>query len=285
MSYQPRIPISFTSVDATTASNGAATWTFPLAEYEWSTSQALRVPLASLTGAQYDYEILAAGPAPRQSAVETLQFLFRETTPQAVDSAIQTALAAIANYGTGKLWAQDADGTTRWAYARAMALPAFRWRAGDIFRKSAQMQFRRGSDWYAATSYSTVFTINADPKTISVVNDGSLRVWNAVLLFKGSFSGLDVTNNSALIAGGTSKYEIGSDRIGAAASDWLKIDAGAYQALFSSDSGVNYAGDYANINLPTLQVAFMMLEPGANSLVVVGGNGSTLTVSFPVPYL
>lgn len=276
--YQPRIPISFTSVDGSDADTADIVFTFPLADYAWDSDQGLYTPSTPLTGAHYEFDLLGTARAVKQAASETLHFTFRDTTPAAVDTAVDAALSAIARIGGGKLWAEDATGEVRWSYARALAMPSFRWKAGDQFRKTASVNWRRSSDWFLDTDYVVTHTINADPKTITVTNPGTEDAYAIVMIMKGTYTDFLIHNNE-------NDYEVGSETPGAAASDWLKMDARTGRWYKSVNSGVAYTADYANAVIGDVQVQQMIFAPGDNEVIVTGANGSDLYITFPVPTL
>lgn len=273
MTYNPRIPVSFSSLDATTSSNGAKVWTFPLAEFEYDSDQGLYVPSIPLTGANYEYDLLGRGVSPRGDANEKLRFTFRESAPADVDTDVDNAMAYIANIGFGKLWTSGVGGVERWAYARPLTLPAIRWRAGDIFRKAAAIEFKRRSDWFGATLYTQSEAISSDPQTIVVPNSGDVNHYAAIIIAKEVGSGISITNTDT-------GYKLQSSRVLAAASDWLKFDAGANSVAFSSNSGTSYAGDFANFTFVSGQIQLMVLQPGDNHLDIVGMNGGTVYIAF-----
>ena len=272
MGYNPRIPTTFESA------GGGTVFTFPVYEYAWQTDQGLYTSSVPVVGANYPYDQLGTGRPIKQAAREQLRFMVYETDPATVDSDMDSMLSKLLSIGQGKLYVTDRNSVKRWAYARVIAMPTVSWAAGDIFLKSCQLEYQRPSDWYGTTGYNTDFTIDADPKSITIVNAGNERIYNAILTLKGTYS------SSWTILNTTNGYQVQCTQAGAAASDWLKIDAGQHSVKFSGDSGATYVGKYSTVTLPTTQIALVVLEPGNNAFTVTGANGSTLHVDFYAAY-
>lgn len=270
MGYQPRILEKFENAAA------SISYAFPLAEYEWQTEQGLYLPEMPVTGANYGYDQLGQSSlAVKQSAVETLRFVVLETSPSAVDTALDEMMSEIIRCGRGKLFAIDSSSVRRWAWARGMSMPSLRWRAGDINRKAASIAFRRFSDWYGTTAFATDYTMDSSSESFNVVNDGNARVYNAVFILKGTFSDAIITNT-------TNGYRLKSTRDGSASGHWLKFDAGKNSVEFSTNSGSTYAGDWSNFVRQPRQVQLMVLGPGTNAFTATftGTPSATLSVSF-----
>ncbi len=143
MSYQPRILEKFTSID------GSVSYTFPLANYEWDSSQPLRAGTDSVIGAHYGFDYLGNAPGLKDFATETLRVLDLQATPTAVDTDVDSMLSGMWSCGRGKLYTKDSSSVERWAYARLVSMPSLSWKAGDIFSKTVAWNFRRQSDWFA----------------------------------------------------------------------------------------------------------------------------------------
>lgn len=181
MGFQPRIPISFTTPDGSTS-----VFTFPVTEFEFQSDQGLYLSSVPVVGANYPFDQLGTSRPIKQAAREQLRFMVYESDPATVDSDIDAMLSKLVSIGQGKLTTQDKNGVVRWAYARVLNMPMIQWRAGDIYSKACSLEYQRLSDWYGATNYNTDFSINTDPKSITIVNAGNERIYNAVLTLKGA---------------------------------------------------------------------------------------------------
>lgn len=269
MSYQPRIPTKFTTYDGS-----SSVFTFPLADYEWGSDQPVNAPTTPLTGANYEYDTLGDLPSPKKNATEHLRFTFRSTDPASVDTDVDAALAGIRAIRRGWLYTQDANGVDRRAYARAVMLPSFSWQAGMIFKKGANVDFARSSDWYSVDEeYPDPISIDSDDFTVTITNPGTERVYNSVITVKGPFAAPSITND-------TNAYGVQSSRSAGDDSGQVRLDAGVNAVLYSTDTGGTFANDYANASLTGDQVQIMILEPGDNTIHVTGANGGTLVVTF-----
>jgi hypothetical protein len=270
MSFQPRIPTTFESTDGTTV------LTFGVAEYEWDSAQPLYVPSVPLVGANYAYDQLGSAPPVKQNARETLRFVVYEDTPAEVDTAIDDLMAKCVSIGLGKLWLTASDGSRRWAYARAAAMPALHWAAGDILRKAVSLDFDRSSDWYAASQTISSNDLASDPDTFTINNPTGSDILNAVVKLSGVWASPVTIENT------TNGYGIvysGDD--GASSDDVVRFDAGTGRIDRSDDAGATWTPDYASYApFAAGQVQIMILDPGDNDFSVDNANGATVVVSF-----
>jgi hypothetical protein len=269
MSFQPRIPTTFESID------GATVLTFGLAEYEWDSDQPLYVPSVPLVGANYAYDQLGSAPPVKQNARETLRFVVYEDTPAEVDTAIDDLMAKCVSIGLGKLWTTDSSDDRRWAYARVVSMPAVHWTAGDILRKAVSLDFDRQSDWYGASAAVSTNLLASDPDTFTVTNWGGTRVLNSVVKIAGTWTSPVTIENT------TNGYGIvysGDD--GASSDDVARFDSGTGRVDRSYDGGVTWTPDYNSYAaLADGQVQIMILNPGDNDFSVDSANGATVTVT------
>jgi len=270
MAYQPRIPTKFTSADGSTYS-----FTFPTGDYEWESDAGLIVPTAQMPGAHFEYDLLEEREAPMRNPRESVRFAFRETTPTAVDTAVDAAFAGLHLGKRGKLWTIDNAGDERWAVARPQGLMPLRWVAGDIFRIGASVDFARYSTWYheALTTVGPE-NITASGQTWVVTNPGNAAVYNAVILVTGTYEDFSIQND-------TTGYAVGATVTGNSANDWTRFDAGARTAQFD-DGGAG--ATYEDISPTTLagQVHLMVIAPGANTfrLTCPGTPNANVTITF-----
>ena len=273
MSYQPRIPTSFSSRD------GLTSVTFGLAEYEWESTQELYAPEAQLVGAHYTFDQLGTAAAKKQAAFETLRFVVYEDTPAEVDTEIDELCAKCVSIGLGKLWMTAADGSLRWAYARALSLPALRWSAGDNFRKAVSLRFRRQSDWYDQAQTTVTTPVNEVSEGFTISNTTGQDILGPVLTLYGVWSGtvtiLNNTNGYGIVYTGAA---------GASNNDRVRFDAAANRVDRSADGGVTWTSDYSNFaRYSTAQVQQMILKTGDNNFIVTstGPNATLLTQYYP----
>lgn len=262
-----------------TDSSGGVSYTFPLSQYEMEQSQPLSVPFSPVTGADYAYNQLATSYAPKGNGIEVVRFLAKSTTEALVDTEIDNARSKLYTAGKGKLYALDAAGTRRWAWARLMEMPQVRLAVGNILHQPVVLNFQRFSDWYGTTQTSVNVTLNAASQSFTVNNAGNARVFNAIFIVKGTFTDPVVTNT-------TNGYRLKSTRDGSNANHWLKFDAGVNSVSFSTDGGSSYSGDWSNFVRLSGQVGLMVLEPGDNAFTwaCTGAPSGTLSYSFYPAY-
>ncbi len=246
----------FESADAVTSV------VFPLNLYEWSSRQDVAAPAGHPVGADYDFDFLGFGKAPKMNAAERVRFA-SVGTPASIDSAIQTIRADCYNIGPGKLYTLDNAGARLWAWARITAMPRFTVSFDNPRLTPVGLDFTRMSDWYDDTQTAVTEVITATSGSFVVANAGDAQVKNAIFRFRANTAG--GLSNPALIHA-SNGHQFSSTRDSSGADDELKVDCGKPSVDWSTDDGVSYADDYANFAIGSLQVAFMILEPGNNTI-------------------
>lgn len=259
----------------------AQTYTFPKKAYALDDGQPLRNAVVTIAGGHYVYDQRGTLPGlkdPRRASHHLAIVLPPTDDGGDFDEDVQEMRQKLVRGGLGQLYTKDGDGgTERWAWARISEMPATSWRAGDLGYLPAGIPWLIESDFYSTTPYSTSFNIDADPKTISVVNPGDADVYDPILTLKGPFTNPSITNS-------LNGYAISTTRDGSGGTKWLKIEPGVPRVRYSADSGVTYTGDYALVTLPTLQIQLFKIAPGAQNIVVTGANGGILKVEFEIPW-
>jgi hypothetical protein len=257
------------------------TFTFPKKAYSLDDGQPLRNSIITIAGAPYVYDQRGTMPGLKDArrASHRLAIVVNEPlSGDDFDGDVQEMRQKLVRGGLGQLFTKDGDGgAERWAYARLGEMPATSWRAGDLGYLPATIPWVIESDFYSATPFDTSFTIDADPKTISVVNPGDADVYDAILTLKGPFTNPSITNS-------LNGYAISTTRDGSGSTKWLRIEPAIPRVRYSADSGVTWTGDYALVTLPSLQIQLMKFQPGAQNVVVVGANGGVLQVQFEIPW-
>lgn len=262
----------FESADATQGK------TWPTNLYEYEQGQDLLASSLALTGAGYEFDQLGSAPAVKADATERVRFLVTGTQAS-IDQTIDE-LKALANIGRGRVWTKGAAGDFRWAWARMTVMPALSLSFENLGHAPVSLTFVRSSDWHdeETIGYEGEFTLSSDPETINVVNPGNAPVYDAIITVKGAFSGLVITNNSALVPGTETPYVLETASIGASAADWIRFDAGRNTVEISNDSGATWTDDSGNFVRADGQVRLMVFGPGANELVVDGAASCDVVV-------
>lgn len=257
------------------SADGLLTYTFPLKAYEWESSGGLRLAPAPAIGADFAYDGLRSQIAPQEVASENVRFIVVSTTSALVDTAVDEARATLLRIGRGRLYTLTAAGVRRWCWARIRQMPQTRVAVGNNLHEGMALAFDRYSPWYseAQTNFSTTFTSSG--QTAVITPSGNLPVTlMAIRIRSNSAAGFTDPN----LKNQTNGYEFTSSRDASSSNDELKIDTEAMTVKRSTDDGVNYTDDFANLTLPAGQVGFFRLEPGANTLQYVGGGTPNLNV-------
>jgi hypothetical protein len=251
-------------------------YTFPLYRYEYEPSQELVVASAALSGGNYSYDLLGSSRAPKRNSIHRLRFL-EVGHPGLINADLDALRAYLYEGAQGKVWAKgtlfdDHDGEfedERWAYGRIASMPNLQLRVENVGHVPAFVTFECSSDFYSEELEEQSFAITGT-ETVSVLNPGTAPVYNAVLTLKGTFSNPKIENL-------TNDYVVESERDGSSTDHWLQIRA-PRRVHFSSNGGVTWTGDYANLVRNPVQL--MVLEPGLNSLRVTGMSNGALDIEF-----
>lgn len=252
-------------------------YTFPRYRYEYEPSQELVLASAALSGGNYSYDLLGSSRSPKRNSVHRLRFL-EVGHPGLINADLDALRAYLYEGAQGKVWAKgtlfdDHDGEfedERWAYGRIAAMPNLQLRVENVGHVPMFVTFECSSDFYSEEDISFEEAVAASPTTVEVVNPGLAPVYNAVLTLKGTYTNPKIENL-------TNGYIVESTRDGSSVGHWLQIRA-PRRVRFSSDGGLTWTGDYANLTRNPVQL--MVLEPGVNELRVTGMTSGTLAGEF-----
>lgn len=265
MGYQPRVLEKFESIDTLTSQ------LMPPAEFEWQSDQEMRAPLIQLSGTHGVADLLGTRPGVLGAGADRVRCAILETSPTAVDTALDALVSKCWSIGQGKLFTIDSANDRRWAYARLRSFPSITWRAGDIFFKGVSLDFARISPtWFGSAAISSSAAATG---TVVINNTGNAPVYNAVLTLFGTFTNPVITNT-------TTGYVLQTNRDGTSNDHRVKFDSGANTVEFSSNAGGVWADDYANFVRAVGQIQLMKLNPGNNSFTFSGVASGTLAWSF-----
>lgn len=255
---------------------GARSIILPTARYEYQPEQGLVNSYVALAGVNYQYDQLRGAPSVKDNGQERVRFLLvgeADGTDVSADS-----LRAIAGWGRVKMWTHGSGGK-RWAWGRYATMPSMGFTVGDAsITLGVSLQLDRLSDWYSEVPVASVHTGLTNPQTFEIINDGNELVHNAIVIVKGTFSSLLITNNSSLIPGTATAYKLQSSRVGTLSSHWLKFDCGENTVSFSTDSGATWTDDSADYIRQAEQVSMMIFVTGPNSITIAGAAGATIEI-------
>ena len=279
--YQPRIPVSFKN------EAGTETIDFGRAEYSFEFETGLYTPEALLSGGHGSLDLLGDSAAVKQPAMLRLAYTALEDAPETVDASIDAILEKCFRFGRGQIVTEGRTGAggtvTRWARARATAMPRLSWEAGMIFTKAVVLGFRCEPFWKADTALdidstgTQEITLSANPQTFNITNDGTAPVYDPVIELRGTYTNpviwnLTTDQRLAIVATGTS------------ASTRVRFDAGRPAVETSVNGGATWTAAYASFQRNPGQVALMRLDPGVNQFRVHGASGATFKLTAYAAY-
>lgn len=163
-----------------------------------------------------------------------------------------------------KLYAETADGSERWRYARLQQLAADRDNRAPN-QLLVNIVFECAPGGWRGDAVDTTETMAGSPHTLTVANDGNRTVRDAVITITAGSSA--ITSVDAAVTGETDLEWSGT----LAAGDSLVFDCGA------KNIKNNGADDYANFSLGANHVIddWLRLAPGNTSIDVTFSGGST----------
>lgn len=271
MGYQPRILEKFTDMD------GVSSYTFNTADFEQEMSGAFSIARQGVIGGNYGYLHRTAAPV-REPASVRLRFSVVSSSPSDVDTEVDNLAGVLYRVGLGKLFTVDSAGARRWCKAILAADPQVSWRAGDIFRKGIGLDFLRFSDWFAEAATEDTAVITSTNTTFEINNPGTLPSRFVVIRLRANTAG-GFTNPK--LVNETNGYEFETSRDSASSNDEVKLDTEEPSVGYSTNDGVSYTDDFANLVLPDGHppLAFP-IEPGINTIRITNGGTPDLDVDW-----
>src|SRR5690606_22940343 len=238
---------------------------FPTKAYEWESSQTLRDAIEPAIGADYGVSMLGRRPAPKEVASERLRGLIVVDDPAKLDAELDRLRSRLYRIGRGRLWAVDAAGNERWAWARLASMPDVTLTVDNVWHAPAIVEFQRLSDWYAAEPVVIQQRVTSPTLNLAITNPGEATARQITVTLRSrksaGFSQPTITNE---LTGET----CGTSRVAGGATHVWRLDAGRLAVEYSTDGGTTWASDYANLITGPLQVGFLRVEPGTNPLTI-----------------
>lgn len=256
--------------------DGSRTVIFPTHRYEYEQAQALQSAMMQLVGEDYAFDQLGDAPALKENGSERVRFL-DVGDAEDIDDDVDK-FKEIAGWGTVKVITSGAAGE-RWAKARPEAMPQISFTVDNLRHMPVMMTFTRSTNWFVVESEDE-FTLSSDPETIVVTTPGNAIALDPIIIIKGPFNGLKITNLSAFLEGTTTPYILETSSVGTTAADWIKFDARQNSVELSDDSGATWADDSFNYVLQPGQLRLMILNAGANSLAIEGADTCDVVVTY-----
>lgn len=261
----------FTSADGSTI-----VYTFPLARYEYVSTQALRSPRLTISGAEYGFRLRGDAPSLKEVAVERVRAVFTGTASEQ-DAELDEARGDLYLGAYGKLWTLGDDSSRRWAWAELSEMPEFTVRAGENLLVGGAFGFNRFSNWFGETALSDTETVTVDGTEYVVAYAGTLPGTRVTIRLR-SNSSAGFTNPR--VTNVTNGFEFETQRDAASADDEVKLDTSRPSVEYSDDDGATYSDDFGNYVLPpsTQRPLSFRLEPGNNTIKVESGGTPNLDV-------
>ncbi len=267
--------------------DGSELVTFSRLAHEWTSSQELVVPLATVAGAGYAVNLLGDGAMPKRPGRERARFLIRhDPSGASIDEQADQLRTRLRRYGIGRLW-MVVEGygppRRRWAYAQAVSLPEMAFGVRDREFAPVPVEFTRLSDWMAEQETVATLGIGASPAVLEVVNGGTADAMALVVELAagaaGGYQNPQVTNT-------TTGESVGVALTAAGPGDRLRLDTGRAAVERSTDGGVTWQPAWGSLSLGPAQAGLLTLVPGSNYIEVTSGGvpDMTATVRFHAPY-
>jgi len=261
--------------------DGVTVVTLPMDKAEVESAQELRTAMVAGVGMDYAVDLHGSLPAPLGVGEERLRAVLYQGAIPTIDTEVDALRQALHSIGRGRLWSEGADGSERWAWARATRMPDLTVSYESVFTAPILIEFTRLSDWFSATKTTIQQTILASPTTVNVTNDGTTPARAITFLLAAKAAG---GFSSPAIANALTSESWTSTRVAADGSAQLRVDTGRLSVEYSTDAGNTWADDYANFSTGAVQIGFLRLLPGSQSLTVTGVTNADLTVEFYEPY-
>ena len=257
--------------------DGVTVVTLPMDRAEVESAQELRTAMVPGVGMDYAVDLHGSLPAPMGVGEERLRAVLYQGATPTIDTEVDALRQALHSIGRGRLWSEGADGSERWAWARAARMPDLTVSYESVFTAPILIEFTRLSDWFSATKTTVQQTILASPTTVNVTNDGTApaRAITFLLAAKaaGGFSSPSIVN---ALTGETWS----STRTASNGNHALRVDTGRYTVERTTDNGASWTDDYAAFSTGAVQVGFMRFLPGAQSITITGCPNAQLTIEF-----
>jgi len=267
----------------TSADGSSYEYVFPLARFEYESSQGVKSPRASSIGNDYAVRLLGTAKVVRDVGMERIRCVDNDTEAN-LNTEADNARSKLYLGAYGKLW--TTDGTDlRWAWAELAEMPQIEVTYQRRFVRSMVFGFVRFSDWFDDTAISATAAKSASPATLDVTNPGNIAAKRVQIRIQSSssagFSNIKIVN-------GANDHEFESTRDAASTNDELRLDTTVPEITYSTDDGVNRTDDYSTYVTPPASQKLLAfdLEPGVNTLTITcsGTPDYTITVTGDAPY-
>ena len=248
--------------------------TFPTYAMEWETGGELRTAFADVPLADYAFDLLGTRPAPRGAAEESIRFVVVGQDAQDAWQQYMDMRSKLARIGRGRLWVRDALGNHYWAYVRPMGLATTTFGVENLRHFSVALTFRRLSDWMAQSASSVVLPGNG----MHIVRiSGNLPVKDLTIdIVATAANGYASPTIENYVTG----ERVTVNRVGSTDRHRLRILAGRWAVLESSDGGTTWNDVTPALVVGSLQATILRLEPTANILSVSGCPAATITITW-----
>ncbi len=241
--------------------SAGATIVFSRLQFQQQLSQPLRVGFQRVTGANFSVDHLLGANAAVDNEIITVRYDLINDSIVTTNQQVRDLRTVMRTSKTGKIWRIRDNSIREWAFARPTVVGDIR--TVQTAKLGVALNFERFSDWFGAANDGLEATITTTPKTFTIINNGELAV--ELVIFRFRANGASGFTHSKL-ENLTNGLEFSTIRDAASANDEIRVDCGKRSVELSTDDGVSYANDFDAFSIGALQVSFMRLEPGANSM-------------------
>lgn len=271
MADAPRFAEKFVSRD------GLLSYSFPGDNLEYQAAQEYRRAEGVAVGADYAHDYAGGLAWPRAVGEERVRFTIWATSSADADTAFDSCASTLRRAGLGKLYIVDSAGNERWCYAKLQGRPSYTVNQDSYFDLEVECVFARYSNWKSTTLTTGTATITTSPQSFTINNPGNARVEAIVFRLRANtatgFNNPSLTNTTTL-------HSFSTTRDAASANSEVKVDCERNTVTYSNDDGSSYTDDYANFSYGATQVAFMVFDPGDNTVQYAGDGTERLDVSW-----
>lgn len=251
--------------------DGGTTIELPLDLYEFQDGGGLRNAESFNHGRDFAYDHLRDGISPRDLGRSTVRFGVGLATPILTDAFIDQLRSTLLAMGPFWLYTLGADGSERRARCRLSQMPDLLVTYKTSITTLAALDMRRYTDWRATTPTTWSQVVTATPTSWTVNNPGGLPVDDAVIRLRANASNFF---NNPLLENLTTGYEARSGRDASNAAHELKYDFGQNSVGWSTNDGVSYADDIANMTFSALHLPLGWEDAVGNNSYRYTNNGT-----------
>lgn len=245
--------------------DGVLSFTLPEYSYEFEPEQDLRPSNIYIAGRDFPLDLYDGKVLPLGDANERANFIAINDSLTSLDSAVDSMRQVLYYGANGYLLSTGADGSVRRARGRIIAMPGLQ--LSDLpYALPTSIVWTRYSKWGVANVINTTSSAIVASGTTFVVNNPGNAYQDRLLITITPLSATGVTN--PILTNVTTGHVLSTRRDLNATTQRIQLDTTIPQIGYSTDSGVSYADDFGNLNLPSAPYGILefALKYGNNTL-------------------